>query len=663
MFSTLKNTLLLIAVCHLGFAVEPGSAVAMKATEASISLVDGVAVAPNGDIYISQREHNIVTRVDSKGMIHKVAGTGKSGFSGDGGPAAQALLKLPAGLHFDKQGNLYIADRENHRVRKVDTQGVITTVAGNGTAGFSGDGGPATQASLNLPAGVVTDSKGNLYISDRSNNRVRRVDTKGIIQTWAGNGNEGYYNDNGPAVQATLDKPFGLAMDDKNNLYIADRGNNRVRKVTPNGIITTYGGDGGFYFIGDNGPAYKASLAGPTGVALDSKGNLYIADNYNNRVRMIDTLGMIRTVAGTGTQEYNGDSEVARETNLSKVFAVAVDQQDNLIVVDRSHYRIRRIDPQGSKVETIAGNGVKMFAGDGGPATGARLNFPHGIVVDDKDNVIFSDKAHFRIRKITPDGIITTIAGNGIRGNIGDGGPALEASVYPTYLSRNKKGEIYFMSPSGFVSLVRKLNTDGTIELVFTTGDKDYQTSIASGKHSGVSAQSEIVAITQFSDVIPDGKGNLIIADRINHQIRRVDARGKFTTIAGTGESGYYGDGGPATEAAFRDPRTLEIDSAGNIYVGDAANNVIRKIDTRGIITTIAGNTKFEDSGDGGLATEAGIKSIDDLVISPSGELHIVESGTHVIRKIGKDGTISTVAGRAGIQGFLGMGDRPPKPC
>lgn len=656
MFNTFRNSLLVTAICIFGLAAAPVASVAKKATEASISLVDGVAVAPNGDIYISQRDHNIVTRVDSKGLIHTIAGTGKSGFSGDGGPANKALLRMPAGLHFDKAGNLYIADRENHRVRKVDTNGNISTIAGNGTAGFSGDGGPATQASINLPSGVTSDSKGNLYISDRSNNRIRKVDTNGTISTYAGNGNEGYVGDNGPALKATLDKPFGITMDPKDNLIIADRGNNRIRKVTPNGIITTIGGDGGFYFIGDNGPAYRASVAGPTGVALDSKGNLFIADNYNNRVRVIDNLGMIRTFAGTGTQEYNGDSEVARETNLRKPFAIAIDQNDNLIVADRSHYRIRRIDPQGSKVETVAGDGVKMFGGDGGPATGARLNFPHGIVVDKNDNVIFADKAHFRIRKIAPDGIINTIAGNGIRGNIGDGGPALEASVYPTYLSQNKKGEIYFMSPSGFVSIVRKLKVDGTIELALSTSDREYQKGVSTGKHVGASSQSDIVAITQFSDILPDGKGNLIIADRINHQLRKFDASGKFTTIAGTGESGYYGDGGPATEAAFRDPRTLEMDKDGNIYVGDAANNVIRKIDKNGIITTVAGNTRFEDSGDGGPAIKAGIKSIDDIVISPSGEMHIVESGTHAVRKIAKDGTISTVVGRPGIQGYFGDG-------
>ena len=219
----------------------------VKATKVSISLVDGIAVAPNGDIYIARHGHNLISRIDQKGMLADVVGTGASGHSGDGGPALKAQLRVPAGLTFDADGNLYIADRDNHRVRKVDKKGIITTVAGNGTAGFSGDGGPATQASLNLPSGVVVDKKGNLYIADRSNDRVRMVNTKGIIQTIAGNGNEGYHGDNMPALKATLDKPFGLALDKDNNLYIADRGNNRIRKVDRSGMISTVAGDGGYY--------------------------------------------------------------------------------------------------------------------------------------------------------------------------------------------------------------------------------------------------------------------------------------------------------------------------------------------------------------------------------------------------------------------------------
>lgn len=626
-----------------------------QATKVSISLVDGMAVAPNGDIYIARREHNVISLIDKQGRLKTVVGSGASGFSGDGGPAIQAQLQLPSGLTFDSQGNLYIADRANHRIRKVNRKGIITTVAGNGTAGFSGDGGPATQASLKLPSGVVLDKQGNLYIADRSNNRIRKVNTKGIIQTFAGNGKDGYHGDNMPALKATLDKPFGLALDKNNNLYIADRGNNRIRKVDRSGLISTVAGDGGFYFIGDNGPAYRASIAGPTGVTVDGKGNIYIADRSNNRIRMVDKQGLIRTIMGTGHQEYNGDSELGRETSLHLPFGVALDKKGDLLVIDRSHYRIRKLIMKGSKVTTLAGNGVKKFGGDGGPAQGANLEFPHGIDVDSKDNVVFADKSHFRIRKITPKGIISTIVGTGMRGNIGDGGPALKASIHPFRMRLNNKDEIFFLSPSGFVSLVRKVNTKGIINEYITTGDASYQKAImASG--SGPSTRSDITVISQFSDIALDNKGNVYLADRINHQVRKLSPNGKIKTIAGTGDSSYYGDGGPATKAAFRDPAAITLDKVGNLYIADAANNMIRKIDTKGIITTIAGNGKHKDRGDGGPALEASLRSIDSLVFNPAGELHVVETNTHHIRKIKKDGTIVTVAGRAGIQGNFGDG-------
>ena len=627
----------------------------IEATKVSISLVDGIAVSLNGDIYIARRAHNVISRIDQNGILVNVVGSGANGYSGDGEPATKAELNIPAGLAFDRHGNLYIADRANHRVRKVDKKGIITTVAGNGTSGFSGDGGPATQASLNLPSGVVVDTKGNLYIADRSNNRVRVVDTQGIIKTFAGTGSDGFHGDNMPALKATLDKPFGLALDKDNNLYIADRGNNRIRKVNRSGLISTVAGDGGFYYIGDNGPAYRASIAGPTGVTVDNQGNIYIADRSNNRIRMVDKLGMIRTVMGTGQQDYNGDSELARETNLHLPFGVALDKNGDLLVIDRSHYRIRKLIMKGNKVTTLAGNGVKQFGGDGGPAQGANLEFPHGIDVDSKDNVIFADKAHYRIRQITPEGIISTIAGTGIRGNIGDGGPALKASVYPMRMRLNHKDEIFFISPSGFVSLVRKVNTKGIINEYITTGDTSYQKAVlASG--SGASTKSEITVISQFSDLALDKKGNVYLADRINHQIRKLTPNGKIKTIAGTGESSYFGDGGPATKAAFRDPAAITLDEAGNLYVADAANNMVRKIDTQGIISTIAGNGKHQDSGDGGPALKASLRSIDSLAFNPAGELHIVETNTHHIRKIKKDGTIVTVAGRPGIQGNYGDG-------
>lgn len=655
----MKNLKILIALNILlwvALSAIPVLAKTVKATETEISLVDGIAVDKKGNIFIAIRDHNIINRVDTQGNMTLFAGTGESGFSGDGGKATDAKLKVPAGLTFDKKGNLYIADRDNHRIRKVDTRGTITTVAGNGTAGFSGDGGKATDAMLNLPSGVAIDDNGNIYISDRSNDRIRIVNSKGIITTIAGNGMDGYKGDSGPATQAQLSRPFGLALDKKGNLYIADRGNNRVRKVNPQGIITTIAGDGSFFFMGDNGPAYRASIAGPTGVVVDDNGILYIADRNNNRVRAVDTQGMIRTVAGTGQQDYNGDSEVARDTNLYLPFGVALDPDGNLLIADRSHYRIRKVDPRRGTVITVAGNGVKMFAGDGGPATGANLSFPHGIIVDKNDNLLISDKGNYRIRRVSPNGIIQTIAGNGIRGNIGDGLPALKASIYgATSLKLNNKGEMFIVSPSGFTSIIRKIDEKNIMRKVLGTVDEDYLESISKSKYKGRVQTGELAVITTFSDIAFDDKGNMFISDRLNHQIRKVSATGEITTIAGTGESAYYGDGGPASEAAFRDPSALTTDKQGNLYIADGANNMIRKIDTKGIVSTIAGNGNHENSGDGGPALKAGIRNMDYLAMSPSGELHIAGMNTNTVRKITKDGKILTVAGK-GHQGYFGDG-------
>ncbi len=629
----------------------------VKATDASISLVDGVAADKKGNTYISRRDHNTIDRISPDGKIYRYAGNGSSGFSGDGGPAKQARLKLPAGLAFDDAGNLYIADRENHRVRKVDARGNITTVAGTGTAGFSGDGGPAIKAQLNLPAGVAVDKKGNLYIADRSNDRIRKVNSKGVISTVAGSGVDGFFGDAGPALKANLSKPFGVAVDNKGAIYIADRGNNRIRRVDAHGIISTVAGDGAFFFIGDNGPAYRASIAGPTGVAVDSEGSIYVADRNNNRIRKVNSMGMIRTIAGTGQQEYNGDAEVARETNLYLPFGVALDPEGKLLVIDRSHYRIRRVDPNTGQVVTVAGNGEKRFYGDGGPATGAQLNFPHGIFVDKNDEVIFADKSNSLIRKIKKDGTIESIAGNGKRGTLGNGGPVLKASIMgPTTLVPNSKGEMFFLSPSGYVSIIRKIDSNGIIDHFLGTSDPHYVKAVEEHRHMGQAAQDNRSMVTQFSDLAFDKQDNLYASDRINNQIRKVDPQGNVSTIGGTGDADYTGDGGPAVDASFNDPLALVVDDDGNLFVADAGNNVIRKIDAKGIVTTYAGNGTIKDSGDGGPAMKAGIRYMDDLKFSPSGELHIVESNSHIIRKITKEGIIETVAGRKGVQGLFGDG-------
>ena len=325
-------------------------------------------------------------------------------------------------------GNLYIVDRENNRIRKVDAAGMITTVAGNGTYGYNGDGGAAAAAQLGYPAGMALDGAGNLYIADRSNYRIRKVDSAGDITTVAGNGIRGYNGDGGAAVAAQLDSPAGVAPDGAGNLYIADGDNNRIRKVDAAGVITTVAGNGTRGYNGDGGAAVAAQLDFPSGVALDGAGNLYIADYWNSRIRKVDAAGMITTVAGNGTRGYNGDGGAAVAAQLNLPTVVAPDGSGNLYIADRSNHRIRKVDSAGV-ITTVAGNGTRGYNGDGGAAVAAQLNSPNGVAPDGAGNLYIADSGNDRIRKVDSAGMITTVAGNGTYGYNGDGGAAVAAQL------------------------------------------------------------------------------------------------------------------------------------------------------------------------------------------------------------------------------------------
>ena len=259
-------------------------ATSLPALSAPLGQVQNLAMDGSGNVYVADLNSNMVMQVSPSGVVTVVAGNGLAGFSGDGGPGIYASLDGPQAIALDPSGNLYIADTFNARIRKLAPNGTITTVAGTGAEGYAGDGGPAASASLNLPTGVATDSAGNLYIADYQNNRIRKVTPGGIITTVAGNGAEGYAGDGGPATSASLDNPSNTVLDANGNLYIADFNNNRVRRVSANGAITTVAGNGESAYSGDGGLATAASLAGPVAVALDAAGNLYIADDFNNRV-------------------------------------------------------------------------------------------------------------------------------------------------------------------------------------------------------------------------------------------------------------------------------------------------------------------------------------------------------------------------------------------
>ncbi|MFB5761966.1 cadherin-like beta sandwich domain-containing protein [Paenibacillus medicaginis] len=335
----------------------------------------------------------------SSGAISTAAGNGTSGYSGDGGAATTAQLANPTGVATDSSGNLYIADYANNRVRKVDSSGNISTVAGTGSEGYSGDGRAATTAQLNNPFGVAVDNSGNLYIADFNNNRIRKVDSLGNISTVAGTGSEGYSGDGRAATTAQLAGPTGVAVDNSGNLYIADFMNNRIRKVDSSGNISTVAGTGENGYSGDGGAATTAQLSDPQGVAVDSSGNLYIADRGNNRIRKVDSSGNISTVAGTGEWGYSGDGGAATTAQLYYPFDVAVDSSGNLYIADAINQRIRKVDSLGN-ISTVAGTGEAGYSGDGGAATTAQLNNPFGVAVDNSGNLYIADFNNNRIRKV-----------------------------------------------------------------------------------------------------------------------------------------------------------------------------------------------------------------------------------------------------------------------
>ncbi len=542
------------------------------ATSASLS-AGNVAVDGAGNLFFSGGHR--IRRVSPSGIITTVAGTGMRGFSGDGGPATGAQLLEPAGVAVDGGGNLFIADRGNHRIRKVSPNGIITTVAGNGMLGFSGDGEPAASTALWYPWGVLVDGAGNLFISDGSNHRIRKVSPDGIISTVAGNGTGGFSGDGASATSAQLRIPLGLALDGAGNLFIADWVNLRIRRVSASGIITTVAGDGTFpsSFSGDGGPATSAQLRGPSGVAVDGGGNLFIADRGNQRIRKVSASGIITTVAGNRTPGFSGDGGQATTAQLREPNGVAVDAAGNLFIADSVNNRIRKVTRDGI-ITTVAGNGTPGFSGDGGPATSAQLSSPLGVGVDSAGNLFIADPSNHRIRKVSPGGIITTVAGNGTGGFSGDGGPASSAQLgFPTGVAVDGAGDLFIVADG---NRIRKVTREGIINTVAGGGTE--------GLGDGGPATS--AGLWYIAGVAVDGAGNLFIAtsrfldeepDGVSSErVRKVSHTGIITTVAGTGTGGFSGDGGPATSAQLSFPAGLAVDGAGNIYVADSGNHAVR---------------------------------------------------------------------------------------
>ena len=339
-------------------------------------------------------------------IITTAVGTGEKGYAGDGGPAAWALLNGPFDVGFDAHRNLYFSDTFNHCVRRVDARtGVIATCAGCGEAGYSGDGGPATRARFNEPYGIAVDNAGNIYIADRHNHCVRRVDgSSGIVVTFAGNGSSGFGGDGGPASRAGMVEPNGLALDPaQNRLFIADVADHRVRVVDlASGIIGTYAGTGKAEHSGDGGPASACGIFGARAVKVAADGTVYILERQGSTLRAVDPRsGVITTLAGTGERGYGGDDGPALSAVFDAPKELAIDREGNLLIVDTENHMIRRVDIRTRTVAAIAGSGRQGGDGDGGPARAASLDRPHGAAAAADGSIYIGDTNNHRIRKVT----------------------------------------------------------------------------------------------------------------------------------------------------------------------------------------------------------------------------------------------------------------------
>ncbi len=563
------------------------------------------------------------------------------------------LIRKPRQVHIDGVGNIFFADYDNHSVWKIDAAtGAIVRVAGRGTSGSGGDGGPATEAELNTPRGVCTDALGNVYIADTGNNRIRKV-SAGFISTVVNiSGVAGDSGDEGLATAALLRRPFGVKADAAGNLYIADTENHRIRKVTKaTGIITTIVNTtgqitDGTHPVKDGGAATEATLNSPCGVYLDSALNIYIADTSNNRIRKVTAAtGIISTVVNTSGHETDyyhplGDGGAATAATLNRPYGVWLDGAGNIFIADADNHRIRKVAAATGIITTLVNTaGIAGYAGDGGAATAAQIDWPTGLCVKSTGEVIISDTNNSCLRQVSITNTISTLPMT-----VGPGLSSPDGAV--SYYDAAQKRLFLYIADSGN-HRIRRLDT--------VTNARATVAGTGSAGSWGDGGQATAARLNSPSAVALDASGNLYIADTGNHKIRKVNvATGIISTAAGTGSAGYSGDGWFATWAKLDSPEGVCVDASGNIFIADTNNHRIRKFTVGGNISTVAGTGIAGYSGDGGAATSAMINNPQGVSVDAAGSITIADTGNHALRLVSSyTGNITTLAG-TGTSGYNG---------
>ncbi len=557
----------------------------------------GIAVQAEGPVYVSDMTQGTIQSVDPADWLlqESRAASGTKASNIEGG------LIAPSRLIVDGRGRLIIATLD--RIELIQPGQPAIVIAGNGKAGFAGDGGTAVNAQFNGNSGMAIDAEGNLLIADRGNGRLRRIDASGMISTIAGTGGSQSSGDGGPAVEASLDKPVDVAVGPDGSVFVAELGGHRIRRIGRDGIISTYTGTGVAGFAGDGGRAVEASLNSPRAIDVDSEGNLYIADWRNSVLRRVSVDGSIRTVAGLASEGALREGRPAFAVALPPPLDLALGPEGTLYLLLQGTRTVHQLRPpsnvestddcNGPPVEPdfraplipdgvaliVVGDADAGFAGDGGLVSEARFAIPQSFAIAGDGRIFIADSGNHRIRVISTAGEVSTFAGTGEPGYSGDGGNAGEA----------------------------RLSGPKAIEV--------------------------------------DARGNVFFFDSGNFRIRRIDRCGIIETVAGSGRPGSEGDGGPALIASFRDVSGLAFDDRGNLYAADPASNRVRVISNDGFISTFAGTGRPESGADGGPAVNTPLDGPADVARYGDGSMLIAEQRAGKIRKVSSSGEISTLAG------------------
>ena len=609
------------------------------AIEAHFHNPGGIAVDAAGNVYVADTNNGRVRRIDQAGIITTIAGTGERASAGDGGPAVEAQLLGPTAVALDSSGNLYIAESAGNRVRKIDAMGTISTVAGTGVAGSQGDSGPAVEAQLNWPVAVVIDAEGNVLISDSRGHRVRKVSLDGTITTIAGTGSRGGSGDGGAATAAQLNFVSDLETDALGNIYLADINEGRIRKISPTGRITTIAGAGRRRHSGDRGPAIDAGLETPGGIALDSAGNLFLSEYWPGWLRKIDAAGIIDTIAGTGEQLSTGNMGLAIDASLDRPGYIAVDSDGNLYVGEFFGNRVRILRPT-AKLSSLAvplgssGDFVVLTITQTGSVRWNGAPLAHGT------EAFATNGNRYALEQTASGAIVATYVPHQQMVKLQEG---------KTVTLMAGEDGVWHIGDRVAANGYRHVD-DGQEYLLEWTGAQWRLAKYTIRTVAGTLDVAEGVPATEARLFNPhaialDSAGNAYVTEASNNRVRKIDTSGIITTIAGTGEQGYAGDGGPATQAELDSPRGIGVNWLGEIFVADFGNDVVRKIDVLGRISTIS--------------TSGPLFNPDGLALDLFGNIVVAESHVrnHLVRRIDVRGNVTTIAGVAGQRGgFEGDG-------